>query len=91
MAVDKISKKEAALQAESLRKLASTIEDLLNKTSKQMEDINDEDTGMYQGDRKPSELRAELDEYRATFSKFHSQIDRYAGIIDTIVATMSDE
>ena len=53
---------EARVRANEMTKIASELEMLLNDISRKMEEIDNVDTGVYQGDKKPAELRAELDQ-----------------------------
>ncbi len=89
--IAKINPQEAMSKANNMKSIASNIEELLNKASRKLEEINDEDVGMYHGQRRPSELRAELDEYKQTFSRFHGQIDAYSDSIIAIAQKMLAE
>ena len=89
--IAKINPGEAMSKANSMKGIAQDIETLLNKVDTRMRDINDEDTGMYHGGRKPSELRAELDEYKQGFYRFHEQIDAFADNIIRIAERMLQE
>lgn len=79
-----ISPSAAREKAAELRGVANELEDLLNKVSMAMQQVNDEDTKMYQGSKRPSQLRQELDEFRGTFNLVHAQIQKFS---DNIVIT----
>lgn len=89
--IAKINPSEAMSKASTMKSLASDIETLLNKVDKRMQDINDEDVGLYHGRNKPSELRRQLDQYKQSFSKFHGQINIFADNIIKIAERMLQE
>ena len=89
--VVRIDPQEAMAKANSMKNIANSIEDLLNKVDKKLAEVNDEETGMYHGAKKPSELKAELDEYKQHFVKFHEQINKYSDNIVTIAQQMLAE
>lgn len=88
LGIAKINPEEARNKAELMRSLAKNINTLLDDVSKRMAEINDEDTGTYQGTKKASELREELDEFKKSFSNFYEQINTYAANIDAIANQM---
>ena len=65
---------EARVRANEMTKIASELEMLLNDISRKMEEIDNVDTGIYQGDKKPAELRAELDQFRGMFISISHKI-----------------
>lgn len=89
--IAKINPAEAMSKASSMKSMAQDIEALLNKVDNRMKDVNDEDVGMYHGRNKPSELRAQLDEYKQGFYRFHEQIDAFADNIIRIAERMLQE
>ena len=89
--IARISPEAASDKANSLRNYASDIERILEGLSKKMAEIDDETTGTYHGGKKPSELRAELDNARREFGRFKVQIDMFAANIDATVASMLAE
>jgi len=94
MAIDgqvKILPEEARARANSMKSDAKNLESLLNDVRKKMEDINDESLGTYHGAKRPSELKAELDAFSATFSKFYEQIEKYANDVIAVANTMENE
>ncbi len=82
---------EARAKASEMVKIAQELETLLNDVSRSMEEINNEDTGIYQGDNRPAELRAELDQFRAIFNKTYEQIVKSADNIIAMANTMEAE
>ncbi len=82
---------EARAKASEMVKIAQELETLLNDVSKSMEEINNEDTGIYQGDNRPAELRAELDQFRSIFNKTYEQIVKSADNIIAMANTMEAE
>ncbi len=87
----KIETGEAVSKAEQMKSLANNIEALLNDVDAKMREINDEEVGTYQGQYKPSELRQELDQFRATFYKFHEQINLFASDVIATANKMLSE
>lgn len=82
---------EARAKAERMIKIANELENLLNNVSKEIEKIDNTDTGIYQGNRKPAELRAELDEFRSMFKLTYGQVIKSANDIIAIANTMEME
>lgn len=82
---------EARNKASEMRNLATQIEDLLNDVSKKIDEINNVDTGIYQGSKKPAELRAELDEFRKMFNLVYGQVLKSSDDIISIANTMDQE
>ena len=78
-----ISPVEAVRKAGEMKSLAKNLEDLLNNVSSKINEIDNVETGTYQGARKPAELRAELDSFRDMFSLAYEQIVKSA---DDIIA-----
>lgn len=79
---------EARAKASEMTKIAYQLENLLNDVSKKINEIDNVDTGIYQGNRKPAELRAELDEFRTMFSLAYEQIIKSANDITAIANTI---
>ena len=82
---------EARNKASEMKTIAREIESLLNDMSKKIDEINNVDTGIYQGTRKPAELRAELDDFRKLFDRVYGQVLKSADDITTIANTMDQE
>ena len=82
---------ECCLKRQEIKQLAENIEALLNDVDAKMQEINDEETGTYQGKYKPSELRSELDSFRATFYQASGQIKLFATDVITTANTMLSE
>lgn len=89
--IAKINPSEAIAKAETMKKLASEINNLLDSVDKKMQEINDESTNTYVGQRSPAELRAELDQYRSQFYKFYEQIELFSGNVVSIANKMMAE
>jgi hypothetical protein len=79
-----ISPQEAIRKAGEMKTLAGQIEELLNTVSKRISEVDNVDTGMYQGRKKPAELRAELDSFRDVFNLAYEQIIKSADDIVTL-------
>lgn len=82
---------EARVKANEMKKIAYDLESLLNDVSKKMEEIDSVETGIYQGSRRPAELRAELDAFRNTFNLAYEQIIKSANDIILIANTVEAE
>lgn len=82
---------EARVRANEMIKIASDLENLLNDVKQKMQEIDNVDTGVYQGDKKPAELRAELDSFSSMFNLAHEQIVKSANDIIVIANTMEAE
>ena len=85
-----ISPAEAINKAEEKKKVAGNIEDLLNETKAKFGDINNLETGTYQGARKPAELKEELDTFSDFFHLAYEQICKSADDIKKI-ANISEQ
>lgn len=75
---------EARAKATRMKTIANELESLLNNVSREIEKIDNVDTGLYQGNRKPAELRAELDSFRDVFNLAYEQIIKSADDIVTL-------
>lgn len=82
---------EARAKASEMKNIANELETLLNTVSRKMQEIDNTETGIYQGNRRPAQLRAELDSFRATFNLAHEQIVKSANDIITIANTAEAE
>lgn len=80
----KLSPAEARAKAQEMKKIADEMQTLLNEVSKRMEEVDNVETGMYQGDNRPAQLRAELDEFRAIFNNAYEQITKSSNDIISI-------
>ena len=81
----------SGLEFENAYNDAEKIETLLNEVSNKMMLINDGETEIYDGYKKPSELRGELDQFRQTFHITHEQIVKSAGDIIATANTMENQ
>lgn len=82
---------EARAKATRMKTIANELESLLNNVSREIEKIDNVDTGVYQGNRNPAELRAELDKFRNMFKLTYGQIIKSANDIISIANTMEME
>jgi uncharacterized protein YukE len=80
----KLTPAEARAKAQEMKKIADEMQTLVNEVSKRMEEIDNVETGMYQGDNRPAQLRAELDDFRAIFNKAYEQITKSSNDIIAI-------
>lgn len=80
----KLTPAEARAKAQEMKKIADEMQTLLNEVSKRMEEIDNVETGMYQGDNRPAQLRAELDDFRAIFNRAYEQITKSSNDIIAI-------
>ena len=82
---------EARAKAAEMKKIAGELEALLNDVSMKINEIDNTETGTYQGSKKPAELRAELNEFRGMFVRVYEQIDKSAKNIIEIANTKENE
>ena len=82
---------EARNKAREMRNIATEIEDLLKDVSKKIDEINNVDTGIYQGNKRPAELKAELDDFRKLFDLVYGQVLKSSDDIVNIANTMDQE
>lgn len=82
---------EARVRANEMKKIASDLENLLNDVKQKIQEIDNVDTGVYQGDKKPAELKAELDSFSSIFNLAYEQIVKSADDIIIIANTMEAE
>ena len=94
---------EARTKASEMKTIAQEIESLLNDMSKKIDEINNVDTGIYQGNKRPAELKAaklsaedkalkaELDDFRKLFDRVYGQVLKSADDITAIANTMDQE
>ncbi|MGN1371615.1 MAG: hypothetical protein ACI4XM_05020 [Candidatus Coprovivens sp.] len=80
----KLSPAEARAKAQEMKKIADEMQTLLEDVSKRMEEVDNVETGMYQGDNRPAQLRAELDEFRSIFNNAYEQITKSSNDIIAI-------
>ena len=80
----KLTPAEARAKAQEMKKIAGELRDLLDEVSRRMEEIDNVETGTYQGDNRPAQLRAELDAFRGIFSNAYEQITKSSGDIIAI-------
>ena len=83
--------REALSKAQELKSLANNLKDLLDQSSVKMEEIDSIEHGVYQGDKRPAELRAELDDFRSIFNLAYEQIIKFADNIIVTINTVDNE
>ena len=81
---------EAKQKASQMVKIAGEVEQLLNDVKAEMEKIDNEETGIYQGDNRPAQLRAQLDEISSLFHNTYDQIQKSADDIVKIANAMPE-
>lgn len=86
-----ISPGEAIIKAQEMKRIADELQQLLEGVSQSMTEIDNEETHLYQGAKKPAELRAELDDFRRVFNRTYEQITKSAGDIINIANRMQAE
>ena len=89
-----IRPEEARSRAQEMVKIAADLEDLLNTVSAKMEEIDSQETGIYQNENassRPAELRAQLDEFRGIFNRAYEQIRKSADDIIKISYRVEEE
>ncbi len=87
----RINPAEARNKAIRMRTVATNLENLLNNVSREFNKINDVDEGIYQGNKNPAALRAELDSIKNLFHLTYEQILKSADDIITTANTMEAE
>lgn len=87
----KLNTDVARAKVKDLRNCADDMKELLDKVSLAMQDINDEGTGMYQGAKKPAQLKNELDEFARTFVDVYTQIVNESDKIMNITTTSENQ
>lgn len=86
-----ISPTIARENAREMIQIADNLQSLLNNVSKKIDEINNEQTGLYQGSRKPAQLKEELNAFRGLFENTYDQINKSAHDIIGIANTMESE
>lgn len=82
---------EASNKARSMRTTAANLEELFNKVSAEINKIDNVETGMYQGNKKPAQLRAELEDFRKDFVLARDQIINFADWVETTAKVMMEQ
>lgn len=86
-----ISPEEAVRKAGEMKSLAGQIEELLNTVSQRIDEVDNVETGMYQGRKKPAELKRELNGFRNIFNLAYDQIIKSADDIITLANTSENQ
>lgn len=87
----KMSPAEAMAKADEMNKTATDIQDLLNLIKRAFDEIDNSETGTYQGSEKAVQLRSELDAFSNMFAPVYEQIIKSSNDIKTIAVTMSQQ
>lgn len=82
---------DARARANEMKTIANNLDTLLRDVKAKMEEVDDEGTGMYQGNKKPAQLRTELNAFSATFYQAYDQIIKSADDIILIATTAEAE
>ena len=82
---------EARANAAEMKRIAVDLENLLNDVSKKIDEIDNVETGTYQGNKRPAELREELNSFRSVFNLAYEQILKSADDITAIANTIEAE
>ena len=78
-----IDPNEALNKANIIRKNADRVNEILSEISNQMQRIDDEGEGLYQGTSKAHELREQLNIIKSNFDPIYNQILSFANQIET--------
>lgn len=78
-------------KADQMIETGRQLETLFNTVTKKIQEIDNAETGTYQGDRKPAELRAQLESFRGTFEKAVEQIIKSATDIKVMATIKENE
>ncbi len=73
---------EALNKANIIRKNANRVNEILTGISEQMQRIDDEGEGIYQGTSKAHELREQLNVIKTNFEPIYNQMLAFAGQIE---------
>lgn len=87
----RINPAEARNKATRMKIVATNLENLLNNVSREFDKIDNIDEGIYQGNKNPAALRAELDSVKNLFHLTYEQILKSADDIVTTANTMEAE
>ncbi len=79
-----INPAEARAKATRMITIANQIEELLNNISREIDKIDNVDTGIYQGNKNPAQLKADLAEFRSKFNLTYGQVIKSANDIISI-------
>ncbi|MDD5888529.1 MAG: hypothetical protein PUC82_03460 [bacterium] len=69
---------EARAKAMRMDTIATQIEELLNNISKEIDLIDNVESGVYQGNRNPAQLKADLAAFRSKFNLTYGQVRKSA-------------
>ena len=86
-----MSPADARDKAEQMIAMGRQLGDLFDTVTKKIQEIDNTSTGTYQGDRKPAELRAQLESFRGTFERAVDQIIKSATDIKVMATVKENE
>lgn len=78
---------EARDKATRMKTIADELQTLMRAATEEIEKINDVNEGIYQGAKKPAQLKAELDDFSREFYRTYGQIEKSAKDIIEIANT----
>lgn len=79
-----MSPEEARNKANEMKRIASELDELFNHVYTRIKEIDNVETGVYQGNNKPAQLRAELESFQKEFVLARDQVIAFAdGVITT--------
>ena len=87
----KIDTNEANARVTSIRTHADRVKDILDAIVVAMDNINNEDTNIYQGTTKAQELREKVDVIKSNFEPLYNQIMSFANQIEEAAANASNQ
>ena len=78
-------------KADQMMAMGRQLDELFNTVTKKIQEIDSRETGTYQGDKKPAELRAQLESFRGTFERAVEQIMKSAMDIKVMATVKENE
>ena len=87
----KIDKSEALSKSSNIRTYANNVKDILEAVSAKMNEIDDENAGIYQGTSRSRDLKEQLDVIKQNFEPIYNQIMAFANQIDMTVNAASNQ
>ncbi len=87
----KMNPAEAIAKADEMNNTAADIKDLLSIIKRCFDEIDNVETGTYQGSEKAVQLKSELDTFSEMFEPVYEQIVKSSTDIKAIATTMMEE
>lgn len=79
-----MSPEEARSKAIEMKNIATQLDELFNNVYTKIKEIDNVETGTYQGNNKPAQLRAQLEDFRKDFVLAYEQVIAFSdGIMTT--------